>query len=498
MTRRNEAGNAGRSAALQSARRRKAPFPAIDDLLPMPLEPDRGHVVRYLNCTTNKPLHIGHLRNIVLGDATAEALRALGVHAVKHCILEDTGQFMTQAMVAVAGAEAKGAVFRPGIDSARLVGSCYKRYREVRRLREPDCKPRIAAAAASTQYDADDPDADAMMRALLRGEPQAMALRDHVRELALTEQQATLRRMGVHFDYCDYESEEDPGLADFLARCEDKSLVTSTGSRERIWYDGKDGRLRLVNRGGLFEESARLLSFNCRVAATAGGSFRSIIFAGSEWKDSMRLYAQFLGGLGIDISETYLPTFYGMVTLNGKKMASSTGSGILIDDLLDTVAKDPRLVELSRQSEGRVDPDELAAVVVRSFLLAGARTEKLDFSLENLMSAEANPGWEIVSAWLVAPAASRRRPRAAIRAVVEEAVRRRSYETIMAEAWGLAGQIRKGRHDLADEFQFLLRALSLIPTRSSFSFRSAKSFQTVPAPASRSRLKRTRSRHRTV
>ena len=76
-------------------------FPDSVNLAPVELNLSNLHVVRFLNCTTNKPLHLGHYRNIALGAATAGTLESLGARVLRHCLLEDTGRFMTEAMAAL-------------------------------------------------------------------------------------------------------------------------------------------------------------------------------------------------------------------------------------------------------------------------------------------------------------------------------------------------------------------------------------------------------------
>jgi arginyl-tRNA synthetase len=453
-------------------------FPTASDLAPIAFDFERPVAVRYLNCTSNKPLHLGHLRNIVLGDAMAGTLRALGTHAVRHCIGEDTGRFMTEAMVAIAEADAAGTVFPPpGAKSDQSVGACYARYREARARVETDPPAGKPTSSASIDYPAGNDPPNEMMGALLRQDPSACALRDRVKRLALAGQQATLQRLGVAFDHCDFESAEDGGIADFVARAEDMGLLKTGEDGARFWTSSSGERLRLVNKSGQFEESARLLSFNARVAKSAAAAFGTIVFAGSEWKASMELYAEFLAAYGVNQTGPYLPTFYGMVMLGGKKMASSTGTGVLVDDLVDEVANDCRLREMSRCLGQQASNENLAVLVIRAFLLSVARTDKVDFTPDRLMDPAINPGWQIASAW------SRRASQKAIsrpnpdRHLLEDAAARRSFEKAMREAHLLAGQILNDRDDehIFARFAGLVDSLSLFARTTQFTFDSAPS-----------------------
>ena len=456
-----------------------AKFPEPSDLAPRSYDLSQTNVVRSLNCTANKPLHLGHLRNLVLGAAVAGSLEMRGARVVRHCILEDTGRFMTEAMAAVREFEPSGATAENvPAKSDHFVGWCYRRYRE--KLAAARSRAGGKHAAASTGYEARNDDADELMRGLLRGDEAVVGLRDKVRAMALEGQQATLRRLGIAFDSCDYESAEDPVLDEFIAACADRGMLRRD-EKGRLVYQASGGRkVPFVNRIGLPEESARLLSFNRRLAETGAGRFPVLIMAGSEWKESMSSYAEVLHTFGLTNGRrSSAHTFYGMVRLNGKKMASSMGSGVLVDDLLDRIAADERIADLARRAAPRAGADELAATVIKAFLLASPRTQPIDFTFERVSGREANPGWAIAEAWTalgeadaVPPTAARETSR-----IVADALARVSFEHAVRHAEALADEILGGRATPAarNDFRALLAALALVPCRTEFAYAAAGS-----------------------
>lgn len=457
--------------------RKAPPFPSAADLAAMPIGSSQVYGVRYLNCTANKPLHLGHLRNLVIGDAVVESLRALGLRAVRHCIFEDTGHFMAEAMVALDDLAARGEpIPLPGEKTDHFVGAIYADYRK-RRASGKDAGP----ASASPHYNASDTRSNAMMRALLSEKPEVVALRDRVRDLALSGQQATLRRMGVKFDYCDFESAEDPGIAGFVSRCEAKGLLSDSDKGARFYAGAKGGRLRIQNEAGLFEESSRLLSFNARIAQTPAGAYKTLVLAGSEWREAMSLYAEFLAGADIHSPGGYLPTFYGMVVLNGKKMASSTGNGVLIDDLLDRLGQDQRLIDAARRDDSRTI-DDLAGLIIRAFLLSFPRTATIDFSWDRLLSAGDNPGWDIVEALGRLPRALDDDATGQVQPLVHDAAARRSFEDVFVRLRELAAEILHAptSRATATELWWLARSVGLLPDTHDFSYRQAASLTTAP------------------
>lgn len=475
-----------RSPARDNVVKKPVLFPEASDLAPRPVDLSKPFVVRSLNCTTNKPLHLGHLRNIVLGAALANSLETLGARVLRHCILEDTGRFMTEAMAAVRDFENSGEpIENSQVKPDHFIGACYRRYRQkiTAAAGSENAAGSPADGSAATGYEARSDEADNLMRALMRGEEEALDLRARVREMALGGQQATLQRIGVTFDRCDYESAEDPVLDDFIAACSDHGLLQRNDKGELSYPTSKGRQLRLINSIGLAEESTRLLSFNKRLADTRMANHMVIIMAGSEWKRSMSAYAELLSRLGVEnISELYAPTFYGMVMLNGKKMASSTGTGLLVDDLVDKMAGDERIGELSRQYGDGDRSDEFAVTIAKGFLLSFARTNKIDFTFERLNSPEVNPGWPIAEAWAVIARGGTPQPTMSAspesRRVLFDALARVSFEDAIEHTKEIAGRILDHRASDADRSDFITMAtaLSIVPRRSEFRFSSALSF----------------------
>ena len=483
-----ERSQIGANSDPAAANAKALPFPDMSDFAPMRFERDSDHVVRFLNCTANKPLHLGHLRNIALGDATAATLELLGAHVVRHTIVEDTGRFMTEAMDAVSKAEAGGkTVLVANAKPDRAIGALYAKYREAR------AKARRARAeklgqAASTDYEAGNDDADAMMRALLKREPAIVELRDRIRDAALKGQQETLQRLGVSFDHCDYESREDESIEAFIASAEQARLLHSPKQWALAWRAPDDQVLKLVNEAGQYQESARLISLNARIARSSASRFRTIVYAGSEWKKSMTLYPGFLSAMGLKICKEYRPTFYGMVNLNGKKMASSQKTGVLVDDLLDQVASDPRLHRLSQRSSTGATPDQLGVLIIRSFLLSESRIATLEYSVDNLANEDLNPGWLIAEGWARDPVAPKSEPSPECRARLIDAAERRSFEGLVHAAAQIGRDIIEmsaTSQDRAD-FHALLKSAGITPRTSRFRFQDASSFLDTADIAARS------------
>lgn len=492
----NAARNLATAAALRDAAAVPAAraFPDAADLAPRPVDLSKAYIVRSLNPTANKPLHLGHLRNAVLGAATAGSLEVLGARVLRHCVVEDTGRFMTEAMAAVADFERSGDVAAVAATFRKpdhFIGHCYAQHRRK-------TAGRRNGAAASIAYDGRNDAADDLQRALVRGDDDARRVWRTVRTMTLSGQQATLQRLGVTFECCDFESAEDAVLDEFIAHGVARGIFTRNAAGEVVFTASNGYELRLVNRVGLAEESARLLSFIRRLLAGWPGDRVNVIIAGSEWKASMEVYPELLHILGVEqIRDMYAQAFYGMVTLNGKKMASSAGPAVLVDDLLDELAAGDEVGELSQRSGGRVGTSELAATIVKSLLLSVARTERLEFDAARLHDPETSPGWAIAAAWAELTGASRSTAQAApsreARRVILDALARFSFEGAVTHARRLADAILDGTATRAErrDFPTMVHALSVVPLRSDFAYDRAEQLTAAPPRPSATRTPET-------
>ncbi len=453
----------------------KAVFPDVSDITKHKLIRGNLYVVRFLNPTANKPLHLGHLRNIAIGDATAGSMRALGFAAVRHCVVEDSGRWMSEAMAAYSELVRNGGLEPAAArypKSDHFIGAIYAEHR--RRLKAQQQQQAVPAGPA---YDARDDVADELQRALMRGDEAARHLRDEVKARALTGQEATLRRLGVSFDHCDYESAEDTRLEDFVDEGLERGLFRRTEGGEVLFRTGAGATLRMTNRLGLHEESARLLSFLRNLLAGWDSNRINVIIAGSEWKGWMDIYPEVLEGFGVRHARAmYCHAFYGMVRLNGRKMASSAGPGVLVDDLLADLAATRRVRAVAGAATNDGSTAAIAASVVKSYLLSAPRVEPIDFERGRLEDPGSNPGWAIVAAWQLARAAADLgEPSSRAAGILGAGLELFSFEAPLKEAARLARRLIASDATSADraDFVFLVRALGLAPELSEFAYQEA-------------------------
>ena len=163
-------------------------------------------MVEYSSPNTNKPLHLGHLRNILLGSSLANILGACGNRVVKTNIVNDRGIHICKSMLAWQRWFDGATPESTGTKGDHLVGDCYvsfdKHYKEELAELQAKGMSKEEAEAASTIM----ADARAMLRKWEEGDPEVRALWEKMNSWVYAGFDQTYERMGVGFDKIYYES----------------------------------------------------------------------------------------------------------------------------------------------------------------------------------------------------------------------------------------------------------------------------------------------------
>jgi arginyl-tRNA synthetase len=361
---------------------------------------DRQVVVNFCDPNATKALHVGHLRNIGLGNAIAAIFRASGATVVTQSQVGDVGRSVGEAM---AGYERFGGGEGPlerGQKSDHFVGSCYSSY--VRATADAASQPEgLASDPALSREDEERDDlASELIERWQRGDPDAVALWRRVRDWAIEGHEATLARLAVPLDRMLFES-------DFLAEIEaagdrlvEAGVAEVTPSGAVLFSTGDPSYPQLVLRrpDGHSTQYLRYLGlWNATRSMLSPGD--SIQVLGDEWLSLAKSNDTLLGRLaaGDDIHPTDCMV-HGMVTVDDQAIKSSLASPWLADDLLDEIAAHP---EIHRAADG--DPQlvqRLSAATALGMFIADPPGKSLSISKEALFNPNANPGWAVISAML--------------------------------------------------------------------------------------------------
>ncbi len=363
-------------------------------------------VVNFGDPNTTKALHVGHLRNIAIGNAVASAVAALGADVVRQSRVGDFGRSMGEAM---AGYLAYGGGRLPASGTAadakgdRLIGECYLRY--VRGL------PARAAATADPARDGDAAlsrervlHRDAAEELLTRwraGDPIVALLFDDVRDRVLDGHAATYARLGVRVDRTLFESEQ-LAHAEALVRDGLACGAIERGSEEATFYrTGEEAypRLLLHRRDGFPTQHLRYVATYDAIRPLLEGA-RSVAVFGSEWRGLIRSAEALLRRLrpGQEVHPTDNLMHEMVLGASGAAVKSSDGGALLVGDLLERVMAADPVVGLARR-HGRVDAEQLSRIVLLGFFLGRPSHERMIFTPEELRDARRNVGWSFAQAW---------------------------------------------------------------------------------------------------
>lgn len=321
-------------------------------------------MVEYSSPNTNKPLHLGHVRNNLLGYSLACILAANGHKVVKTNIVNDRGIHICKSMLAW---QKWGNGVTPessGKKGDHLIGDFYvafdKHYREeVKELMEKlGLSEDDAKAQAPLMLEARE-----MLRKWEAGDPEVRALWRTMNGWVYEGFDETYRRLGVDFDKIYYESD---------TYLEGKDLVLG-GIEKGIMYRKDDGSVWADLTGDGLDHKLLLRADGTSVYMTQDiGTAKlryqdfpidkMIYVVGNEQNYHFQVLSLLLDRLGFKWGKDLTHFSYGMVELPEGKMKSREGTVVDADDLLDKMIDDAKEMSADRFADM---PAEEAAEVAR-------------------------------------------------------------------------------------------------------------------------------------
>jgi arginyl-tRNA synthetase len=363
--------------------------------------------VQFWDANATKALHVGHLRNLAIGNALAAALAQAGAQVERRSLISDAGRSMGEAMAGVMKSGRQERSWADGDEkSDHFVGVCYADYVAAAGSFGGDKQER-AEDSLTRELTLRGDVADELLKRVLSGEPEALELWYRTRAWVIAGQRKTLARLGIAFDRVYFES-------DFLA---DAAELTRAGLRSGKLRRRGDGvvvyatdlqnfeEFPLVRADGLPTQHMRALAY--WMAAPELGEMISMQVCGTEWVSHVTCRRQLMhellapGDGSANGQARIHPThdiFNGMVSEQKRAVASSEG-GLLIDDLTDwidaQVKDDPDRREV-RRTHPR--PERIAAQVALGWFLPHPVAPAIDFDTDRLLRTEESLGWDLVCA----------------------------------------------------------------------------------------------------
>jgi hypothetical protein len=365
--------------------------------------------VQFWDANATKALHIGHLRNLAIGNAVAAALTQAGGQVERRSLISDAGRSMGEAMAGVMSSGRHAHSWPDGDEkSDHFVGVCYADY--------------VAANGsfngAEIEYPEDsltrelalrDDAADELLRRVMGGELEALELWYKTRAWVIAGQRKTLARLGVAFDRVFFES-------DFLA---DAAKLTAAGLRDGRLRKREDGvviyatgledfeEFPLVRADGVPTQHMRSLAY--WMAAPELEDMTSMQVCGTEWVSHVtcrrKLMSELLPGMngssGNGTRAEMHPTldiFNGMVSRQKRALASSEGA-LLIDDLIEALDAQIDASPAGRAArQGHPFPERIAAEIALGYFVSFPVAPPIDFEPAQLLDDGESLGWDVVRA----------------------------------------------------------------------------------------------------
>ncbi len=315
------------------------------------------YMVEYSSPNTNKPLHLGHVRNILLGYSLAQILKANGYRVVKTNIVNDRGIHICKSMLAW---QKWGDGVTPetsGKKGDHLIGDFYvafdKHYRQelAEIMARDNVDEKVAAERSPLMAEARE-----MLRSWENGDPGVRQLWQTMNSWVYDGFDETYRRMGVDFDKIYYESD---------TYLEGKDLVLN-GLKDGKMYRKEDGSVWADLTAEGLDHKLLLRADGTSVymtqdIGTAKLRYRDypidkmIYVVGNEQNYHFQVLSLLLDRLGFKWGKDLVHFSYGMVELPEGKMKSREGTVVDADDLMDSMVADASEASADRLAEMPAD-----------------------------------------------------------------------------------------------------------------------------------------------
>lgn len=330
----------------------------------IPTAESRSVMVEYSSPNTNKPLHLGHVRNNLLGFSVSQIVEAAGNNVIKTQIINDRGIHICKSMIAWERFGNGETPASAGIKGDHLVGKYYvefdKHYRaEIKELVEGGMSEDEAKKQAPIFLDA-----QTMLRQWEANEPAVIELWQTMNGWVYEGFAQTYKRLGVAFDEVLYESNTYILGKDIVEEGLNKGVFFKKEDGS-VWIDltedGLDEKLVLRSDGTSVYITQDLGTAVERFKNTP--SLEELTYVvGNEQDYHFKVLFLILKKLGYEWADALHHLSYGMVDLPNGKMKSREGTVVDADDLMSEIYKTAK--EISEEL-GKLDgytEDEKAAL----------------------------------------------------------------------------------------------------------------------------------------
>lgn len=341
----------------------------------------RKIMIEFSSPNTNKPLHLGHLRNDALGESVSRILKFLGAEVYKVCIINNRGVHICKSMLAYKKFGNNETPESLGVKSDRFVGDFYVKF---------------------AKWASEDPGAEAEAQEVLRkweaGDPDTVALWKKMNNWAVSGMERTYKRTGVSFDKYYFESDTYLLGKDAIAK----------GLEEKIFYKDEEGTTWVDLTEENLDKKVLLRKDGTSVYITQDigtaiqrhndWPFDQLVYVvGSEQIYHFKVLFLVLKKLGYSWADMLYHLSYGMVNLPEGRMKSREGTVVDADDLIDSLrdmAVEEIKVKNREEAVGDINDvaEKIALGALHYFLLQVTPSKDMLFNPKESLSFNGDTG----------------------------------------------------------------------------------------------------------
>ncbi|WP_445383850.1 arginine--tRNA ligase [Robiginitalea sp. IMCC43444] len=298
-------------------------------------------MVEYSSPNTNKPLHLGHIRNNLLGYSVAEILKAAGKKVYKTQIINDRGIHICKSMLAWERFGKGETPESSGLKGDKLVGNYYVAFDRAYKDEMLELKSRGMSEEEAAKEAPILKEAQELLRRWEAGDPHVVALWNMMNGWVYDGFETTYKNLGVDFDRLYYESKTYLLGKDVVAEGLEKGIFYKKEDGS-VWIDlteeGLDEKIVLRSDGTAVYMTQDIGTAIQRV--TDFPDITGMVYTvGNEQDYHFKVLFLILRKLGYSWAENLYHLSYGMVDLPSGKMKSREGTVVDADDLMEEMSE---------------------------------------------------------------------------------------------------------------------------------------------------------------
>lgn len=361
----------------------------------------KSFVIHFCDPNATKALHVGHLRNIALGNAIASALSYAGANVERRSVISDIGRNMADTVAAVWPVRDTivATLTTNSQKTDHLVGRYYTRQVSTH-VNDPPPLSTVDIPLAQELVVRHDL-ADELLSDMLQSTGEVIPLWHAVRDGVIAAQTATLNSLGVRFDDLMLESTFIDRACTIAREGVTSSLFVAEPDGAITYKTGRSdfASLPLVRSDGVPTQHMRTIAYWV-LAHSECGDRHMIRVCGEEWRPHTLSTQRLLPALLHRQPGPYRPAtivFHKMVAVGDDVVKSSTGGGVLIDDWLAQIESQvsPALGAVNGGEASRVQlcPQDVAADVALGFFLTRPPSATINVQPDQVPPKRDSLGW---------------------------------------------------------------------------------------------------------